>query len=195
MTQPRYVEISGSVPREHHAELAYLVSLVAEATGTPLQDCEVHVKYGKSRPYGRTSGYAYYTFDGKPWSGQVRGSRIQVQPGVKYLVTIKLYAGFWLRYQPPYAPTGTHVMHYERYKTAPYTTLRSWQEEFVYIVAHEFRHVLDYTRPRTRKGYARTSEIECEYAAILALDAYRLLRALEGTLPAHAVTAKAAHRS
>lgn len=186
MSQPRSVDVSNGIPHVYHDTIRHLIELVATLMQAPLDDCEVHVKAG-SRKFGQTSGYAYYTYDGKPWSEQLIPSRINVAPGVRYLITLRLNEGF----AEFYTRWPSRDMHYARYRTFPHTWVYAWEEEFVYVCAHEMHHVKQFDGPRNSKGRASASELDCEYNAIGALTLYRVV---VGQPAARANTAHAARR-
>lgn len=173
MAMPLLVKVSSGVPSGDVETVRHLIELVSVLMAAPLGECEIHVKYSK-RLFHRTTGYAYYNYDGRPFSAQV-GGLVRVHPDARYLLTIKLYEGYRARYTAGlgYPRPGPQVMHYARYKTFPYTTLYTWEEELVYILAHEMWHVVQYERPRRAGGRASASELECEHAAIGGLALYR----------------------
>lgn len=180
MTQPLAVKLSSGLPRCDVDTIAYLVELSAEIARAPLSECEVHVKYSDraDRSRSRTTGYAYYNYDRRPFSEQAyvkAGGRstVNVHPAARYLVTLKLWAGYAER-----NTGGPWDMHYAKYKTFPHTTLYTWEEEFVYVATHEFKHIEQFERPRNARGRASASEYECELAAIRGLTLYRAALAL-----------------
>lgn len=196
-SQPSLVTVSSSILAEHHRVIHELVAITANIVEAPLAQCEIHVKYSKRRLYGKTTGYAYYTYDGRPWSEQPNAGavRMNVAPHINTLVTIKLYHGYVERYADP-TVHGPQVLHYARYKTAPYTQLYTWHEELVYLLAHEIHHIAQFNRPRKANGRAHASELECEAVAVHATMMYRQITGLMDALanPPAAHTLHAARR-
>lgn len=188
MSQPAHVRVSSGIPVEHHDSILHMIELVAEIARAPLEHTEIHIKMG-SRKYGQVTGYAYYNYDGRPFRDQAVPSRIRCGPGVCELVTIKLQPGYW----EYYSRWPSRDLHYARYKTFPHTHVYNWQEEFVYVLRHEFQHVVQYHRPRLASGRASSSELECETEAIVGLGLYRLVLGLADA-PAGAVVGRAARR-
>jgi hypothetical protein len=178
MSQPMHVTVSNGVPVEYHDTVKHLVELTAELARAPLEHTEIHVKAG-GRKYGQITGMAYYNFDGKPFDQQANAhrSRIRAQPDACELITVKLNRGF----AEYYRRWSSRTLHYGRLKTAPYTVVHTWDEEFVYILAHEMHHVVQYHRPRLWNSRASASELECEAEACIALALYRLVLSAEAT--------------
>lgn len=100
-----------------------------------------------------TSGRAY---DGVPGIARV-------EPGVRYLVTLKLPL------QSDGTPHGRfpRTWRYDEYVTAPPATFADWSEELVHAAAHEGRHIWQFATDSPR------SEIDAETHACAVLEAWR----------------------
>lgn len=178
MAQPLLVKLSSGLPSGDVDTIGHLIELVATLMDAPLEHTEIHVKYSTTRGPAQTTGYAYYNYNGLPFAAQARLTMLgkSCDPRACELITLKMSKGYAERYRA----RGPHTLHYWRYKTFPYTTVYSWEEEFVYICAHEMHHISQYHRPRLRSGRASASELECEGIAMTVLALYRMVLAKSG---------------
>jgi hypothetical protein len=168
--RPARIICSSSFPPDDADTLVHLTELVGELMQLNLWTAEVHIKLSKKQHIGGACGYAYYTYDQRPFADQsYHAYRPNTLPRVNYLITAKLFQG----YRERFANGRTCVRHYPRMKTAPYTTVYTWEEDFVYLMAHEMQHIAQYQRGRNARGRASASELECEYYAIRILQLYR----------------------
>lgn len=176
MTQPAHLELSSSIPAEHHATIIAGVALAASLINTDLSETEVHVKqsarlaHGSRNSGSHMTGMAYYWYrdrangDRRPGglAPQTGAGMVRVQPGTRYLVTLKLTKNFAAGVYP-------YTRKYWRLKTAPEYTVYTWLEELVHLAAHEFNHIAQYVN-----GWQH-SEIHCEQVALDALHKARRL--------------------
>jgi hypothetical protein len=129
------------------------------------------------------TGMAYYWYrdidngDKRPGGLPSPTSITRMQPGMRYLVTLKLTRDFAHGVYP-------YEWRYSRYKTAQPCMFLDWTEELLHLAAHEFTHIAQYT------NNWQHSEIHCEQVAHAAL--YKARRLLASTATNN--TGKAASR-
>jgi hypothetical protein len=144
------VLIRSDIDRRHHGDLG---RLVAEAfAGIEAEGVEVHVERAKS---------SWESFTGRAYGG--RPKRPRSHPSTRFLVRVKVPATLRNRSYP-------RTYRYPRLKTAPWITVRDWQERFVALVAHEAFHTRQF-----REGLRR-SEVQAERWAAGILESWRETR-------------------
>jgi hypothetical protein len=152
---PVRVLIRPEIDLRHHADLGRLVS---EAfAGIDAEGVEVHVERARS---------SWESFTGRAYGGRPR--RPRSHPSTRFLVRVKIPATLRNRAYP-------RTYRYPRLKTAPWITVRDWQERFVALVAHEAFHTRQF-----REGLRR-SEVRAERWAAQILDSWRETRPVAPT--------------
>lgn len=145
------IQISNGFHRRYHEEIVKLVAFgLDDADG---DDLEIHVKKSSR---DRASGCAYMDVCDYP------ESMIQVRPGVRYLITIRLGS----HRNAPDAPTEFTHQHRELTKQNAYV-IHGWREDLIAVAAHEAQHIRQY------RGRFPHSEVEAEMCAQAALTKYR----------------------
>jgi hypothetical protein len=148
--EPVRVLIRSDIDARHHADLGRLVT---EAfAGIEAEGVEVHVERARS---------SWESFTGRAYGGRPR--RPRSHPSTRFLVRVKVPATLRNRAYP-------RTYRYPRLKTAPWITVRDWQERFVALVAHEAFHTRQF-----REGLRR-SEVQAERWAARILESWREAR-------------------
>ncbi len=147
--------IRSDIEARHHADLG---RLVAEAfVGIDSDGVEVHVERARS---------SWESFTGRAYGGRPR--RPRSHPSTMFLVRVKVPGSLRNRAYP-------RTYRYPRLKTAPWITVRDWQERFVALVAHEAFHTRQF-----REGLRR-SEVQAERWAARILESWREARPVVAT--------------
>jgi hypothetical protein len=94
-----------------------------------------------------------YPYSGRAYQHLPEVARVTVR--VRYLVTLRMPADPQKAAEP-----YPRISRYERYKTAPPITIRTWQEDLFHLAAHEARHVHQFRRSLP------CSEIDAEHWAL-----------------------------
>jgi hypothetical protein len=142
--------IRPEIDRRHHADIG---RLVAEAfAGVDAEGVEIHVERARN---------SWESFTGRAYGGRPR--RPRSHPTTRFLVRVKVPATLRNRAYPK-------TYRYPRLKTAPWITVRDWQERFVALVAHEAFHTRQF-----REGLRR-SEVQAERWAARVLESWREAR-------------------
>jgi hypothetical protein len=144
------VLIRPEIDVRHHGDLG---RLVAEAfAGIDAAGVEVHVERARN---------SWESFTGRAYGG--RPKRPRSHPETRFLVRVKIPGSLRNRSYP-------RTYRYPRLKTAPWITVRDWQERFVALVAHEAFHTRQF-----REGLRR-SEVQAERWAARILESWRETR-------------------
>ena len=141
------VLIRSEIDQRHHGDLGRLVS---EAfAGIDADGVEVHIERARN---------SWESFTGRAYGG--RPKRPRSHPSTRFLVRVKVPGTLRNRSYP-------RTYRYPRLKTAPWITVRDWQERFVALVAHEAYHTRQF-----RDGLRR-SEVQAERWAARTLESWR----------------------
>lgn len=144
---PVRVLIRPEIDARHHGDLG---RLVAEAfAGIDTEGVEVHVERARN---------SWESFTGRAYGGRPR--RPRSHPSTRFLVRVKVPGTLRNRSYP-------RTYRYPRLVTAPWITVRDWQERFVALVAHEAFHTRQF-----RDGLRR-SEVQAERWAARILESWR----------------------
>ena len=144
---PVRLVIRPEIDRKHHVDIG---RLVAEAfAGVEAEGVEIHVERARN---------SWESFTGRAYGGRPR--RPRSHPATRFLVRVKIPATLRNRAYPK-------TYRYPRLKTAPWITVRDWQERFVALVAHEAYHTRQF-----REGLRR-SEVQAERWAARVLESWR----------------------
>lgn len=145
--EPVRVLIRPEIDERHHGDLGRLVS---EAfAGIDAEGVEVHIERARN---------SWESFTGRAYGG--RPKRPKSHPSTRFLVRVKVPGTLRNRSYP-------RTYRYPRLKTAPWITVRDWQERFVALVAHEAYHTRQF-----RDGLRR-SEVQAERWAAGILESWR----------------------
>jgi hypothetical protein len=148
--EPVRVLIRSEIDERHHRDLG---RLVAEAfAGVETEGVEVHIERARN---------SWESFTGRAYGG--RPKRPRSHPSTRFLVRVKVPGTLRNRAYP-------RTYRYPRLKTAPWITVRDWQERFVALVAHEAYHTRQF-----REGLRR-SEVQAERWAARILESWREAR-------------------
>lgn len=185
-----HLKITANYP---HEEIISLVEFAAKNSKADLGDVAVNVK-------NCSSAYAGMAYEKVPRISNAppeakRLVTLRIGPHYKFPKTnmVKTYKwekrpqGEYARSKQKHLFRGCGKMVDGKYKTwmekktfsehpyggkkSPLITMGDWQEALIVVAAHEFNHIYQYQYDLPR------SEIECEKAALFALEEYRKVRA------------------